>query len=289
MSQRILRNTSSVLRRTFYVDGTATEADAGVTIGIVDEAGTVVVAALTGTTGEGSGVYSYILTPQTQVKRLTVTWTGTWSGVAQSVVDYVEVTGAHLFTEAEARDTHASLLTNATVYTDANIAEARDRISDEFAEICGQSFVPRYERETLAGPGGQVLEVRWPRISAVIEATISGTNVASSTTYDRRLPLLRRTSGSWTAATTASPYNVVVAYAHGWDTPPPDIKRAALILLRHQIVPDQAGGSIADRAVTMTDELGQIRLAQPGFRGAPYGIPIVDQTLARYSMLLPVS
>ncbi len=287
--QRILKNTSATLVHSFEIDGTLTDADAGVTIGIDDEAGTEIVASGTATTNDSTGVYSYLLAPQTQVNRLTVTWTGTWNGVAQSLVDYVEVTGAHLFTEVEARTAHASLLTNATVYPDSAIAEARDRISDEFAEICSQSFVPRYERETLAAEGGQRLNVRWPRITSVISATLAGADVTATTTADPLLGVLYRTSGSWTAATITNPFNVTVEYEHGYQTPPPDIKRAALILLRHQIIPDQAGGSLADRAVTITDELGQIRLAQPGFRGASYGIPIVDQTLARYTMRVPVS
>ena len=286
--QRILVNTSARLARTFYVDGTATNADGDVTLGIVDEAGTEVVAAGTVATNDSTGVYSYLLTPQTQVKRLTVTWTGTWSTVAQSIVDYVEVVGAHLFTEAEARAAHSSLLTNATVYPDKAIAEARDRIADEFANICGQSFVPRYERESIPGTGTHRLDVRWPRVSTVIAATVNGTSVLANTTPDPMLPVIYRTSGTWSSPTTSSPLNVVVAYRHGFDTPPPDIKRAALILLRHQLIPDQAGGGIADRAVSLTDETGPIRLAQPGFRGAAYGIPFVDQTLARYSMLLPV-
>lgn len=287
--QRILRNTSATLTRTFYVDGTATSADGNVTLGITDEAGAEIVAAGTVAVNDSTGVYSYLLAPQSQLNRLTVTWSGTWSAVAQSFTDYVEVVGGHLFTEAEARAAHSSLLTSATVYPDAAIAEARDRISDEFEQFCGVSFVPRYNYETIPGSGNHWLPIERGRVSTVIAATVNSTSLTvANVTPHPTLPKLHYT-GTWSSPTGSNPLNVTVEYEHGYDTPPPDIKRAALILLRHQIIPDQAGGAIPDRAISLTDEVGTIRLAQPGFRGAPYGIPLVDQTLMRYTTQIPVS
>lgn len=283
--QRILRNTSANLVRRFEVDGTATDADGTVNVAVTDEAGDTVVAS-TPATSEGSGVYSYLLTPQSQLNRLTVTWSGTWSGVAQSRTDNVEVVGAHLFTESEARNMHATLLASATVYPDSAIAAARDRIADRFQHVCAVSFVPRYERDRLAGNGSYMLQTGWPRVRSIIAATIGGTaQTVGDIDYDPVLPYMYHTAGTWTAADRTDPRNVVVEYEHGWETPPAAIKRAALIVLRHEIVPDEAGGSISARAISLTDEIGTMRLSQPDMRfGRPYGIPEVDATLREYSM-----
>lgn len=288
--QRILQNTSVTLRRTFYVDGTATDADGTVNIVITDETGDTVVAS-TAATSEGSGVYSYLLTPQTQLNRLTVTWSGDWSSVAQTFTDYVEVIGGHLFTEAEARNVYDGAFSSATVYTDAAIAEARDRITDEFEQICGVSFVPRYERETLMHNGGARIQTRRPRVLSIISATDNGTTVSTANlTNDQLLPYIYRTSGAWFTSTTTVPYPIVVEYTHGYQSVPGDVKRAALKLLRHQLLPDEAGGSIPDRMLSMTNEFGNMRISQPGIgRFNWYGIPTVDATLARYMHILAVA
>lgn len=285
----ILKNTGpTTLTKTWYVNGTATDVGT-VTIGIVDAAGTVVVAALTATTNNGDGTYTYSLAIQTQVSELTVTWT---DSTGQSLVDEIEVRGNHLFTEAEARAFHGAELANATTYPDGDIAEARDRIMDEFQQICGVSFVERYRRDQLPGTGGRVLFVKYPHVQSVLSATVSGTTVpvanVVATTPDGKG--LWRTNGTWTRGTASNPLNVVVEYSHGLDTVPGDIKRAALILLRHLLVKDTTGGGLSDRAISLTDEVGTIRLSQPSNRfNRPYGIPSVDTALDRYSHRVPVS
>lgn len=281
-SQRVLVNTSATMRRTFTVDGDATDADGTVTYAVVNAAGTSV---QTGNaTSEGSGVYRFLLNKPSTVAEYTVTWSGTWSGIAQSVVDYVEVVGAHLFTETEARAYYGSDLSSTTVYTDAKIAEARDRIADEFEEICGVSFVPKFRRERLPGTGRYELYLARPKTTSLITATVTGTDVSSNVTI---LPdpgnVLYRTDGVWTTPPRSNPLNVTVEYQHGWSTPPADIRRAALMLLRHHLVRDTTGGGIPERALSLTDELGTIRLAQPGRFGNAYGIPAVDAALKRYS------
>ena len=289
MAITILKNTGpTTLTKTWYVNGTPTDVGS-VTIGIVDEAGDTVVTSGTATTNNNDGTYEYTLAVQSQVNWLIVTWTDTAS---QSLVDRIEVRGNHLFTEAEARAFHGSELTNATTYPDADIAEARDRIMDEFQQICGVSFVERYERETIPGTGQRALAMEHPKIQSVISATVSGTavstaNVVVLSPYGRRL---WRTDGNWSRPTSSNPLNVTVEYSHGFDVVPGDIKRAALILVRHHLVKDTSGSGLSDRAVSLTDEIGTIRLSQPNARfQRPYGIPFVDTTLMRYSYQVPVN
>jgi hypothetical protein len=283
--QRILKNTSATLKRTFTVDGTATDADGDVTVTITDAAGTEVVAE-TNSTSVGSGVYTYLLAPQSNPSRLTATWSGSWSGVSQTVTDTVLVVGGHLFTEVEARAFHDAAMSSASTYSDAAIAEARDRITDTFSEVTGVAFVPTYEYETLEGTGGRVLYARWPRISDVLSASIGGTAQTASDLVAMRVPSngIYHKGRLWPLPTTSDPRNVTVGYVHGWTTVPGQIKRAALTVLRYELV----DSNIGDRTVSLTDEIGTIRVAQPGFRGAAYGIPAVDATLERYSERMPV-
>lgn len=280
---RYLKNTSVTLRETFYVDGTATDAAGAVTIGITDYLGTTVVASGTATSSAGSGVYTYLLTPQTAVNRLTVTWSGTWSGVAQTLSDEIEIVGGHLFTEAEARAAHASggtgILNDASTYSDADIAAARDGIADELERICGVSFVPRYRYQKLAGSGEYRLDVDRPRVDSVLSASITGVSqTVGNIDPHPELPYLLHTTSRWTKGTTTNPFNVVVTYDHGYRTVPHEIKQAALKLLRDQLITS----NIPDRAKSQTNEIGTLSYATANAWNE-FGIPMVDQTLRRYS------
>ena len=280
----IVRNRGPyTLTQTWYVNGTPTDV-AAVTIGIVDAAGGVVVAPLTATTNVGSGVYTYSLADQTALNELTVTWTRTDTGA--DLVDHIDIKGGELFTEAQARTFNKNQFSNTTAFTDAAIADARDRITDEFARICGVAFVPTYARETLAGTGTNRLWVKWPKVTAVTAVSINGTAVtAGNVEVDSLQRCLYRTDGYWTAAgvTLGSPNNVTVAYEHGWGQVPGDIQRAALMVLRSQLQPDVQGGGIPDAAVTITDQFGNLNLLDDG-SGSTYGMRFVRDTLTGYNL-----
>jgi hypothetical protein len=73
--------------------------------------------------------------------------------------------------------------------------------------------------------------------------------------------------------------NIRASYTHGWDAPPPAIKRAALKVLVNQLVPSNLG----DRWMTVSNQAGTFRLATAGEgRNNWYGIPEVDSTLTNY-------
>jgi hypothetical protein len=73
-----------------------------VTIGIVDTAGNTVVASSTSTTSAGSGVYTYSLAGQSNLKELVATWSGTW-GSAMEFTTTTEVVGNFYCSPAEVR------------------------------------------------------------------------------------------------------------------------------------------------------------------------------------------
>lgn len=276
----------TTLTETWYVDGTPTDVGS-VTIGIVDAAGAVIVASGTSTTTVGSGVYTYALAVQADVKILTVTWTAG----GQSVVDSLEVVGGWLFTEAELRALYASDLANQATYPDARLAEARDRLADEFEHICAVSFIPRYRRQRLPGSGGYRLEVDRPKIRQVFTASVGGVaQTVGDLEPDPLLPVIYHTSSVWTAATVTDPLNVTVAYEHGYPTAPPDIKRAALMLARYQLTRDVTGAGVPAQASSWSDETGRYTAFGENDRtGRWYGLPFVDSTLRRYSLRVPIA
>ena len=91
-SRQVLRGTAETLSVTFYSGETATDADGAVTIGIVSEPGGTTVPSGTSTSSSGSGVYTYDLQAQTDLKKLTATWTGTW-GTVMTFDTHHEVVG----------------------------------------------------------------------------------------------------------------------------------------------------------------------------------------------------
>jgi hypothetical protein len=281
----ILVNTGpTTLTKTWYVDGTATDVGT-VTIGIDDGDGNEIVAAGASVTDGSDGTYEYDVAVQTAPKQLVVTWT---SG-DQNQVDYLEIVGGWLFTEPELRAFYSSDLTSESTYPDAKIAEARDRITAAFEKHCGVSFVRRWRRETHSGDGSAILTVDRPYVSSVSVATVGGTDVSASVTNAPVLPYLYRTSATWTHATQASPFNVVVSYVHGHQSVPGDIKRAAMIAARHELVKD-TGAGVPETASSWNDATGQYVSFSPNDQTERwYGIPKVDSALREFNMKIPVS
>ncbi len=283
MNLTILRNTGpTTITKRWFEDGTQSDAGA-VTVGIVDAAGNIIVAAGTATTKTGSGAttaYTYTLSIQTAVRKLTVTWTRTDTGA--TLTDIVDVVGAVLFTEADARGFTVTgsqtPLASATSYPDAVICEARDRITDLFEQYCEVSFIPRSYHLETAGTGGRTLKIPHHKVTQVLNCTISA--VAQTASAIIPLPterLLHHTTGVFSPPSAADPLNVHVTYEHGYTEPPLDIKRAALLLLLREVVPSD----LPDRALSMSTADGTFRLAAPG-ENSPTGIPTVDEVLNRY-------
>jgi len=280
----------TTLTKRWYVDGT--QVDKGtVTIGIVDLDGTVIVAAGTATTRNGSGAtttYTFSLAVQADANELDVTWTRV--SPVEAVVDRVHIIGGRLFTESELRAHYNSDLGDDTVYTDALLAEARDRITVEFEDICNVAFVPTYRRETIPGNGGRILELDRPFISQVLAATIGTTSqTVADITPDSTLAWVYHTTSFWNDATRSDPLNVTISYVHGHPTVPPDIKRAAMVLARMQLLKDVTGQGVPEIASSFTDPTGQYTsFGANDMTGRWYGIPVVDATLRRKSMNLPL-
>ncbi len=291
MSTRILKGTGPTdIEKRFYVNGT--QSDVGtVTVGITDDDGNVIEAAGAAVTKTGSGattLYTYTLAVQATENTATITWAA--STGTQTFTDRLRIVGGWLFTESELRAHYNADLSDAAVYTDALLAEVRDRLTLEFDTICNAAFVPTYRREVLAGSGGRVLEVDRPFISSVVAATIGTTaQTVGDLTPDESMPWIYHTTSFWNHATRSDPLNVAVSYVHGYVAVPPDIKRVAMILARMQLLKDVTGQGVPEIASAFTDATGTFTgFGANDMTGRWYGVPIVDATLRRYSMNLPL-
>ncbi len=280
----------TTITKTFYDDGV--QADPGsVTVDVARADGTALVTgAAAGKSGSGtSATFSYTLQASwlTQVDILTVTWTRADTG--GKLKDTVEIVGDLLFTITELRAFHDDDLADTTVWSNDDIAAARLRIVDSFEQICGVSFVPRYRRRQHAGDGTSKLIVERPKITTVLSAVDSTVDVTADATPDPLLPVIYHTDGTWTAPTPSDPLPITVAYRHGWETAPEEIRRAALILARRQLIKDVTGAGVPDQASSWNDGTGQfVAFAANDRTGRWFGIPPVDVALRRYTLRAPI-
>lgn len=280
MSSQFLRNTRAVLEVVF----SAGAADGPVIATVRGEDGTVL--------GTGTAThdlvtlarYTFALAPQAELNRTTTTWAGTWGGIAQSLTTDAEVVGGHLFTVAEARAFGDKALAGSE-YTDEDIRETRDRVTDDFQLACGVPFFPRFEHQFLDGPtvarglvGGYTSKLWLPykrplRIVAVKTSGVamSAPDVAAIIVHPTgRLEL---TSGMWPTQS----QSVEITWERGYRQVPEPVKRAALMVTHYELV----NSEVTDRMVSVANELGTVRLSVPG-RQNPTGIPLVDSVLYRY-------
>jgi hypothetical protein len=291
---RVARSAPATLTHTFVVGETPTDAAGAVTVTIVDANGAAVVTAATATHGT-TGVYTYAMAGQSLLARYSVAWTGTFSGSAVTETDYVEVVGGFFFNLADARASDSSLV-DPTRFPLTALASARQEVEDEAEMICDRAFVPRYRRAVLDGSGtpdvlltdyvwaqdgrsaADVRAIRSAKVAPLVGQTFvsltAGELAATTVTADG---LLRRVDGGiWTEGV----QNVVVEYEYGWDAPPSDLVRAAMVRLRDRLAISTSG--IPDRASSFTAvDGGTFRLDMPG--AFKTGLPVVDAVYSRYS------
>jgi hypothetical protein len=202
------------------------------------------------------------------------------------LVDRIELVGSWLFTEAAARafaakaDATAALipLNSSTEYPDAVIADERARIGDDLEYWTGRAWIPRYARLELHGNGGTILPLRggicrtsdgyklhrpgrYNDIAELLSVTVDGSAVTLTNfeVDEIRAHLIHKT-GTFTSATTANPYNVIVEYVYGMPFLVDGVDRIALKMLVDRLVPS----AYPDRALRIEGEYGSMSLVQPG-------------------------
>jgi hypothetical protein len=279
---QIRRGSAATLGVQFFDDGVA--ADPGVvTVGIVDEAGTEVIASGTATDGSGTDPRTYNLAAQSDLTVLIVTWTSATYGAFTS---RVEVVGEFLFTLRDARTYDRNALASTDEYPATLLERTRARITDDFAHKMGVSHIPRYRRLELAGSGSHTLFLPDLYVATVreIEVRRSGESTWTAFTADELAGvnatdgglLIRETGLCW-----IRDYSYRVTYEYGYPVPPLPVSQAALRLLVSFRGVTQTSTDM--RAMRIANEYGEIHLSTPGRGGAIYGIPEVDEVIRDYS------
>lgn len=288
MSTQILRGLAATISATFDQDGDVVDPGT-VTVSITRADGTAVVTGAT-TDGTGATPRTYQLAPgaTAMLDQLTATWTSSTLG---TVTTEVEVVGDLLFTVAEARalgGTSASNgLLDTVAYPDAVIEAARSRITESFQDICGVAFVPRYRRVIVDRLDGSHLLLPDMRVTALRSIETRERTTWTAWTADELAEAYVTPWGGLTselARISSGSRNVRVGYEHGWERAPQDIRRAAMILARNQIVES----NFSDRATGFSSDTGTYSIGQAGTQQNAWsafrhtGYPEVDAVLNRY-------
>jgi hypothetical protein len=192
-----------------------------------------------------------------------------------SPVAHNSPSGAPYFTSAELRARYPEVA-NTTSYPEATITARRQEVEERLERLCDVAFTPRTATaELVSGDGGTRLEVKHTTPRAITSASDAGTTVdltgvlvADGTFY---LP------AGWNVGVS----NLTVTYTHGYDSPPPAVKEAAMLWVRELLVK----GPVTDRATQIpTEDGGVINLATPGLFGSTTGIPAVDEVISEYRL-----
>lgn len=283
----VLKNTRATLAVTFSggaADAASEEGESDVRVVATTADGTEITAAggeNTSADGTTEGRYTWPLPPQADVAEITVAWTGKWGGVEMTVETEVAVVGANLFTVSQLRAFNDAELNSETKYPTEVLIQKRSDIRRFFEDECGVSFVPCYRRVTLDGSGRRELLLPSRRVTKLLAAEVDGTALTAEELED--VVVVSRGELRRPSAWTADYQNVTVAYEHGYTTPPASIVEAALILARLTLV----SRDISDRALSVSSDLGTVRLSVPGEKYRT-GIPVVDSALIAYDAKAPL-
>lgn len=232
MADRILVDTPATFEVTFYTDG-APANDSPVTVTVTRADGTAIVTNAA-TTSPGIGRYQWSITAAqaAELDHLTLTWVGA-SG--QRHVTKAEIVGGFYLSETEARSLDSRFALGATpLISSADIRRVRAETEDAIEAEAGVAFVQRFAQVTLDGSGKATLMVPHlhPRRVRSVRTYTTATTFTSYSAADledfayARWGQIRR----WSGAFAPGQQNIVVAYEHGFDSPPPLIRQAARML-----------------------------------------------------------
>jgi len=272
----LIVGTAGTIEALFADDEDPVDADADVTVTVVDAFGTEVVAATTATNTD-VGTYTVDVGPLTDPARLTATWTGTFAGTARSTVTGTDVIGSHIITVAELRNRDSLGDIDRTPID--QLRRARTQFRTMAANHIGAPIVPTYVLVDAVGTGSAVLPL--PRLTTqVLEASIDDEPVTDTITVTPSGYAMLETT-TWTYGAT-----ITVGAVAGMDPTPAELTDAAGEWIEWRLARSRSG-LVDPRATSVTSDQGTFRLSTPGGstgRGAPTltGLPQVDATLNSY-------
>lgn len=289
-SPRVLRGAPATIWLATYLDGVPTAPASAGTVTITDQDGTAV-ASGSATIANQRLEYTMTAAQAASSNLLTASWATVVMGASPAVTltSYHELVGDLLFTLGEARAFDNAALKSETLYPNDNVWAARDQIWDAFEDILGYPLGGRIQREVLGGDGDTSLWLRWPTtatVRAISERTAS-TQTWTAYTAAELLDVLGSGRGKITRESlgyfTVGNNNIRITYEAGAVPIPRELRTAALMVARNQLVPS----ALPDRATSMTSELGTFQLSTPGVAPHWFGLPNVDSVLARLQAKVP--
>lgn len=274
------------LSTTFKNSGGTPTDPTTVTLTITPPSGSAVV--VTGgslTHTPSTGVYSYNYTPSI-AGVFRYKWVGTGTVVSTEggqfeVRAYPE--GYFLISELRAQ----ADLSSTTTYPDTALEEARDWVEGVIERETGTSFIARSVTETLNGSdqdddGRLVLSRGW--VLAVTAVTVNGVALTSQELADVVVDtgglMWRRSGYTGFVGWESGRRNIVVTYDAGYTAVcPPSLRSKAVQAARWYLLSSYGKSGIPDRALSISNEFGNINLATPS-ADRPTGLPEFDAELA---------
>lgn len=174
---------------------------------------------------------------------------------------------------ADLRARYPNPFSDAGAYPDGDMQDAIDLATEAFEHAAGIAFTPRTETVALTSSYTDLL--RLPRAHVTAVSTVTGSE-SGSIDVDGQIIAggIFRNATPWTTTET-----LTVEITYGLEETPKPVIRAVEVLARHYLI----RGSLDDRATQLPSaDGGVINLSTPGFFGATFGIPYVDQVLEDY-------
>lgn len=271
---RIAQNTAELVLHDF---GSWTDAPVigDVTVRVVGSDGTELVPTTSVPEPVTGQTYGYLITPDLTgvMDRLTVFWTATVDGTAQTVTDTVEIVGGVLFTLADIRRIRP--LDDVAAYPPVRVLEMRVRVEQALENELGFALVPRLTSERLSLTGTPRL--RWPYVRAIRSVTDTTGQVVDPATIQFDDMGFVSTTPRWYTPRWGTTRAWTVQYEHGLD-PDNEIseyaRQEALLLAKVWLV----SGPVDDRATSFssTETGATYSMVVPGRGGSIFGVPSVD-------------
>ncbi len=259
---RVTRDTDATISSTWD------DSPSAVTIGIVDLLGDLITASATEpTVDREDGVFDYPFAAGTDVAFRQATW----NGGTEKQHDTIEVVGAHLFMQGAARAFKNGALSDAAKYSTASIFADRDRITDDLETVTGRSWIQRYRMMAFRGSGTPNLRLAdyvrslggGPGDGAlrdtirILSAADQNGEIPASSVVIADAGLLVRTDGIWRKPDQGSPVNIWLEIEYGVED---GYQSGAGRTAQEILVERLRHSNIPDRAISWTDEFGNVRL-----------------------------
>jgi len=288
-AQRLLRATPATLKWQGF-DFEGNESNPGtVTVQVTRSDGSEVLPAGTATAGTNTAARTVALTASqtATLDMLTARWS---AGGVELAVTHHEIVGGFYASAGEIRAADASL-TNTQIYPTSLLNEGRAEVERMFEDVCGVAFVPRFEVERLDGRNTYDVALSWPQLRRVRWCRVWRNDVDFYELTQAELDAIKANRSGVVIRQDGALFdrgaqNIEIAYEHGYDAPPADMRKAAIRAIRHQV--NRLKSALDERATSFTMlEGGTVTLATPGVGRWVTGIPEVDETLMRYSHKTP--